>query len=115
MCLKAGAKRLAQSHLTEAVQLFSELDEGHEADFITVLLKLGQHYVKQHQVHYGKACYEWALLLAINANLFDCKYVSHTQIDVLVFAGVFFLGLLFINLIGLSLISRPAYCNQAPL
>ncbi|XP_036968163.1 SH3 domain and tetratricopeptide repeat-containing protein 1 isoform X2 [Acanthopagrus latus] len=73
LCLKAGAKGLAESHLTEAVQLFSELDEGHEADFITVLLKLGQHYVKQHQLHYGKACYEWALLLAINSNLFDCQ------------------------------------------
>ncbi|XP_073331059.1 SH3 domain and tetratricopeptide repeat-containing protein 1 isoform X2 [Pagrus major] len=77
LCLKAGAKGLAQSHLTEAVQLFSELDEeGHEANFITVLLKLGQHYVKQHQLHYGKACYEWALLLAINANLLDCQLTA---------------------------------------
>ncbi|KAM9425754.1 SH3 domain and tetratricopeptide repeat-containing protein 1 [Pholidichthys leucotaenia] len=74
LCLKAGAKGLAQRHLTEAVQLFSELrEEGHEASFITVLLELGQHYVKQQQLDYGKGCYEWALLLAIRANLLDCQ------------------------------------------
>ncbi|XP_037614448.1 SH3 domain and tetratricopeptide repeat-containing protein 1 [Sebastes umbrosus] len=74
LCLKAGAKGLAQRHLTEAVQLFSELDEeGHEANFITVLLELGQHYVKQNQLDFGKGCYEWALLLAINAKLLDCQ------------------------------------------
>ncbi|GLD66657.1 SH3 domain and tetratricopeptide repeat-containing protein 1-like protein, partial [Lates japonicus] len=77
LCLKAGAKGLAQRHLTEAVQLFSELDEeGHEANFITVLLKLGQHYVKQQQLYYGKGCYEWALLLGINANLLDCQLTA---------------------------------------
>ncbi|XP_049424759.1 SH3 domain and tetratricopeptide repeat-containing protein 1 [Epinephelus fuscoguttatus] len=77
LCLKAGAKGLAQRHLTEAVQLFSELDEeGHEANFITVLLELGQHYVKQHQLDYGKGCYEWALLLAISANLLDCQLTA---------------------------------------
>lgn len=71
--LNVGAKGLAQRHLTEAVQLFSELDKGHEANFIIVLLELGQHYLKQQQIYYGKGCYEWALLLAINANLLDCK------------------------------------------
>ncbi|XP_075943245.1 SH3 domain and tetratricopeptide repeat-containing protein 1 [Anarhichas minor] len=77
LCLKAGAKGLAQRHLTEAVQLFSELDEeGHEANFITVLLELGQHYVKQHQLDFGKGCYEWAMLLAINANLLDCQLTA---------------------------------------
>ncbi|XP_040887055.1 SH3 domain and tetratricopeptide repeat-containing protein 1 isoform X2 [Toxotes jaculatrix] len=77
LCLKAGAKGLAQRHLTEAVQLFSELDEeGHEANFITVLLELGQHYLKQQQLHYGKGCYEWALLLAINADLLDCQLTA---------------------------------------
>ncbi|XP_029310927.1 SH3 domain and tetratricopeptide repeat-containing protein 1 [Cottoperca gobio] len=77
LCLKAGAKGLAHRHLTEAVQLFSELDEeGHEANFITVLLELGQHYVKQHQMDFGKGCYEWALLLAINANLIDSQLTA---------------------------------------
>lgn len=99
LCLKAGAKGLAQRHLTEAVQLFSELDEeGHEADFITVLLELGQHYVKQHQLDNGKGCYEWALLLAMNANLLDCKYVSHIVTIILFYvvcAKVIFLLFLF--------------------
>ncbi|XP_067435120.1 SH3 domain and tetratricopeptide repeat-containing protein 1 [Thunnus thynnus] len=77
LCLKAGAKELAQRHLTEAVQLFSELDEeGHEVNFITVLLELGQHYVKQQQLDYGKGCYEWALLLAINANVLECQLTA---------------------------------------
>uniref|UniRef100_A0A8D3E2X6 SH3 domain-containing protein n=1 Tax=Scophthalmus maximus TaxID=52904 RepID=A0A8D3E2X6_SCOMX len=74
--LNVGAKGLAQRHLTEAVQLFSELDKGHEANFIIVLLELGQHYLKQQQIYYGKGCYEWALLLAINANLLDCQLTA---------------------------------------
>ncbi|XP_069015148.1 SH3 domain and tetratricopeptide repeat-containing protein 1 [Embiotoca jacksoni] len=74
LCLKAGAKRLAQKHLIEAVQLFSEVsEEGHETNFIAVLLELGQHYVKQQQLDFGKGCHEWALLLAINSNLLDCQ------------------------------------------
>lgn len=79
LCLKAGAKGLAQRHLAEAVQLFSELgEEGHEENFITVLLELGQYYIiQQKQIDHGKGCYEWALLLSIHANLLDCK--SHTN------------------------------------
>ncbi|KAG7231566.1 hypothetical protein INR49_011554 [Caranx melampygus] len=50
LCLKAGAKSLAMRHLTEAVQLFSELDgDGHQANFIAVLLQLGRLYIKQQQ------------------------------------------------------------------
>lgn len=77
LCLKAGAKELAHRHLIESVQVFSELyEEGHEANFIAVLLELGQHYLKQQLLHYGKGCYEWALLLAVNANLLECKYFT---------------------------------------
>ncbi|XP_017282488.1 SH3 domain and tetratricopeptide repeat-containing protein 1 [Kryptolebias marmoratus] len=72
LCLKAGAKGLAQRYLVRAVQLFSELKEGgHEEEFASVLLELGLHYVKQELLDYGKGCYEWALLLAIKANLLD--------------------------------------------
>ncbi|XP_072315006.1 SH3 domain and tetratricopeptide repeat-containing protein 1 [Eucyclogobius newberryi] len=81
LCLKAGATALAQTHLTEAVQIFSELDtKGHEESFITVLLELGKLYVKQGQVHYGKGCYEWALLLSISANLLDCELGAASQL-----------------------------------
>lgn len=79
LCLKAGAQGLAIRHLNKAVELFSELSEGgHEANFIAVLLELGQLYVKHRQLDHGKGCYEWALLLAISANLLECKCVSHT-------------------------------------
>lgn len=78
--LKAGAKGLARRKLTEALQLFSELsEENHEANFITVLLELGQHYVEQRQLEYGKGCYEWALLLAMKAKLADCKHLTATS------------------------------------
>ncbi|XP_060887050.1 SH3 domain and tetratricopeptide repeat-containing protein 1 [Labrus mixtus] len=81
LSLKGGAKRLAQSHLVEAVQLFSELDdEGHEENFISVLLELGQLYVRQQQMDYGKGCYEWALLLAIKANLLACQLTATTHL-----------------------------------
>ncbi|XP_054590249.2 SH3 domain and tetratricopeptide repeat-containing protein 1 isoform X2 [Nothobranchius furzeri] len=74
LCLKAGAKGLAQSYLVKAVQLFSELKgESHEEMFISVLLKLGLHFVEQGNLDYGKGCYEWALLLAMRANLLDCQ------------------------------------------
>ncbi|XP_028995835.1 SH3 domain and tetratricopeptide repeat-containing protein 1 isoform X2 [Betta splendens] len=77
LCLKAGARELARRHLTEAVRLFSELDgEAHAANFIAVLLELGQLYLKQRQMHHGKGCYEWALLLAVNANLLDCQLAA---------------------------------------
>ncbi|XP_034020125.1 SH3 domain and tetratricopeptide repeat-containing protein 1 isoform X2 [Thalassophryne amazonica] len=77
LCLKAGAKGLAERCLNEAVHLFSELDDaGHEENFIMVLLELGQHYVKQHQLNFGKACYEWALLLAISADLLDYQLTA---------------------------------------
>uniref|UniRef100_A0A3Q3G6E1 SH3 domain and tetratricopeptide repeats 1 n=1 Tax=Labrus bergylta TaxID=56723 RepID=A0A3Q3G6E1_9LABR len=81
LSLRGGAKRLAQSHLVEAVQLFSELDdEGHEENFISVLLELGQLYVRQQQMDYGKGCYEWALLLAIKANLLACQLTATTHL-----------------------------------
>ncbi|XP_074555213.1 SH3 domain and tetratricopeptide repeat-containing protein 1 [Halichoeres trimaculatus] len=80
LSLKAGVKSVAQRHLTEAVQLFSELYEGHEENFISVLLQLGQLCVTQQLVHYGKGCYEWALLLAIKANLLACQLTATTHL-----------------------------------
>ncbi|XP_068164501.1 SH3 domain and tetratricopeptide repeat-containing protein 1 [Antennarius striatus] len=77
LCQKAGAHGLAQRHLTEAVLLFSALeDEGHEENFITVLLELGQQHVKQQQLDSGKGCYEWALLLSVHNNLLYCQLAA---------------------------------------
>lgn len=81
LCLKAGASRLAQNHLTEAVQIFSGLDQGvHEENFITVLLELGTLHLKQGQMHCGKGCYEWALLLGISGSLLDCELRAASQL-----------------------------------
>uniref|UniRef100_A0A4W5N779 SH3 domain and tetratricopeptide repeats 1 n=1 Tax=Hucho hucho TaxID=62062 RepID=A0A4W5N779_9TELE len=74
LCLKAGAKGLAERHLTEAVELFSELHgEEHEVNFITVLLELGQHCVNQRLLERGKIYFEWALLIAIKSNHLDSQ------------------------------------------
>lgn len=74
LSLKAGAKGLAERHLTEAVELFSELGgEEHEVNFITVLLELGQHCVNQRFLERGKIYFEWALLMAIKSNHLDSQ------------------------------------------
>lgn len=76
LCLKAGAQQLAQRQLTQAVKLFSQLDpDPHRENFIVVLLRLGQSYVQQQQLDYGRGCYEWALLLSISAGLLECTYL----------------------------------------
>uniref|UniRef100_A0A8C7CRP5 SH3 domain and tetratricopeptide repeats 1 n=1 Tax=Oncorhynchus kisutch TaxID=8019 RepID=A0A8C7CRP5_ONCKI len=65
---------LAERHLTEAVELFSELGgEEHEVNFITVLLELGQHCVNQRFLERGKIYFEWALLMAIKSNHLDSQ------------------------------------------
>lgn len=73
LCLKAGARRLAQGLLTQAVRCFSQLDR-HRENFIAVLLQLGRSYVQQRQLDYGRGCYEWALLLAIGGGLLEGTY-----------------------------------------
>uniref|UniRef100_A0A8C7F2I5 SH3 domain and tetratricopeptide repeats 1 n=1 Tax=Oncorhynchus kisutch TaxID=8019 RepID=A0A8C7F2I5_ONCKI len=71
---KIKFKGLAERHLTEAVELFSELGgEEHEVNFITVLLELGQHCVNQRFLERGKIYFEWALLMAIKSNHLDSQ------------------------------------------
>uniref|UniRef100_A0A8C4ZCA8 SH3 domain and tetratricopeptide repeats 1 n=1 Tax=Gadus morhua TaxID=8049 RepID=A0A8C4ZCA8_GADMO len=72
LCLKAGAKTLAERHLTRALELFSGLEqEGPGLQLVHVLLELGRHYLEQGRLRYGQGCLEWALLLAIKAGLAD--------------------------------------------
>uniref|UniRef100_A0A8K9XWB9 SH3 domain-containing protein n=1 Tax=Oncorhynchus mykiss TaxID=8022 RepID=A0A8K9XWB9_ONCMY len=74
LCLKAGAKRLAEQHLTEAVEMLSVLEgQEHEVNFTTVLLELGQYCVNQRHLDRGKIYYEWALLMAIKSNHSDSQ------------------------------------------
>ncbi|XP_053528319.1 SH3 domain and tetratricopeptide repeat-containing protein 1 isoform X1 [Artibeus jamaicensis] len=66
LCLQAGASRLAQHYLQEAVWLFSRLP-GRECgrDFTQVLLQLGQLHIHQALTQQGKCYYEWAFLVAV--------------------------------------------------
>lgn len=90
LCLKAGATRLAQRWLSQAVELFSQLDgHAHLEDFVEVLLSLGRSYAQQgrsyvqhgrsyeqqqQQLLYGTGCYEWALLLSMGGGLLERTY-----------------------------------------
>ncbi|XP_055101778.1 SH3 domain and tetratricopeptide repeat-containing protein 1 isoform X2 [Symphalangus syndactylus] len=66
LCLHAGASRLAQHYLLEAVRLFSRLPRGEcGRDFTHVLLQLGHLCTRQGPAQQGKGYYEWALLVAV--------------------------------------------------
>ncbi|KAK1797129.1 hypothetical protein P4O66_008516 [Electrophorus voltai] len=66
LCLRVKAKRTAEEYLSQAVQLFSGLeDRGPELCFVAVLLELGKFYVSQGSCERGKICFEWALLIAM--------------------------------------------------
>ncbi|KAL4836157.1 hypothetical protein H8958_013552 [Nasalis larvatus] len=66
LCLHAGASRLAQHYLLEAVRLFSRLpclECGR--DFTHVLLQLDHPCTRQGPAQQCKGYYEWALLVAV--------------------------------------------------
>nr|XP_037839054.1 SH3 domain and tetratricopeptide repeat-containing protein 1 isoform X2 [Chlorocebus sabaeus] len=66
LCLHAGASRLAQHYLLEAVRLFSRLPcRECGRDFTHVLLQLGHLCTRQGPAQQGKGYYEWALLVAV--------------------------------------------------
>ncbi|XP_026859602.2 SH3 domain and tetratricopeptide repeat-containing protein 1 isoform X2 [Electrophorus electricus] len=66
LCLRVKAKRTAEEYLSQAVQLFSGLeDRGPELCFVAVLLELGKFYISQGSCERGKICFEWALLIAM--------------------------------------------------
>ncbi|XP_011857582.1 PREDICTED: SH3 domain and tetratricopeptide repeat-containing protein 1 [Mandrillus leucophaeus] len=66
LCLHAGASRLAQHYLLEAVRLFSRLPcRECGRDFTHVLLQLGHLCTRQGSAQQGKGYYEWALLVAM--------------------------------------------------
>ncbi|XP_036902344.1 SH3 domain and tetratricopeptide repeat-containing protein 1 isoform X2 [Sturnira hondurensis] len=69
LCLQAGASRLAQHYLQEAVWLFSRLP-GRECgrDFTQVLLQLGQLHTRQALTQQGRCYYEWAFLVAVETD-----------------------------------------------
>ncbi|XP_054437880.1 SH3 domain and tetratricopeptide repeat-containing protein 1 isoform X2 [Pteronotus mesoamericanus] len=69
LCLRAGARGLAQHYLLEAVQLFSRLPSGEcGRDFTQVLLQLGCLYTCRALARQGKCYYEWAFLVAVETD-----------------------------------------------
>ncbi|KAJ8262310.1 hypothetical protein GJAV_G00165020 [Gymnothorax javanicus] len=74
LCLQAKARGLGERSLVQAVEFFTELtDDGHEVNFVAVLLELGRFYVQQGLLERGKIYYEWALLIAIMSNHAECQ------------------------------------------
>lgn len=87
LSLQVSAKRVAEEQLTQAVELFSELEEeDHELNFVVVLLELGKFYVSQGFCEKGKVCYEWALLISIFYDNPESKY--HSSLLALLFISV---------------------------
>lgn len=73
--LQANVKRVAEEQLTQAIELFCELeDEDHELNFVVVLLALGKLYVSQGFCEKGKVYYEWALMTSILYDNSESKY-----------------------------------------
>ncbi|KAM8802756.1 LOW QUALITY PROTEIN: SH3 domain and tetratricopeptide repeat-containing protein 1 [Rhynchonycteris naso] len=69
LCLQAGACRLAQHYLLEAVRLFSQLPSAEcGRDFSRVLLQLGHLYTGRALAQQGKCYYEWAFLVAVETD-----------------------------------------------
>ncbi|XP_068132702.1 SH3 domain and tetratricopeptide repeat-containing protein 1-like isoform X1 [Hyperolius riggenbachi] len=69
LCLHLKARTLAEHFLVKSVSVYSSVPHtDNRADFMNVLLILGHHYISIDQREMGKLYYEWALLLAIEAN-----------------------------------------------
>ncbi|KAM5191447.1 SH3 domain and tetratricopeptide repeat-containing protein 1 [Mantella aurantiaca] len=69
LCLHLKAKIVAEYFLVKSVSIFSSvLLVNNRADFIHVLLVLGHYYISGDQKETGRLYYEWALLVAIEAD-----------------------------------------------
>ncbi|XP_033048027.1 SH3 domain and tetratricopeptide repeat-containing protein 1-like [Trachypithecus francoisi] len=78
LCLHAGASRLAQHYLLEAVHLFSRLpclECGR--DFTHVLLQLGHLCTRQGPAQQCKGYYKWALLVAVEMDHMETLRTCH--------------------------------------
>ncbi|XP_060134248.1 SH3 domain and tetratricopeptide repeat-containing protein 1 [Zootoca vivipara] len=69
LCLHSAARSLGEHFLIKAVTLFSELPSVEcGRDFIDILLRLGCYYANGIYKDKGRCCYEWAFLVAMEAN-----------------------------------------------
>ncbi|GCC24734.1 hypothetical protein chiPu_0003136 [Chiloscyllium punctatum] len=80
LCLWLKAYRISEQFLLKSIHNFCELTNvASEANFFQVLIILGQCYIEQELKENGKLCYEWALLIALKANLIE-NQVRATQL-----------------------------------
>ncbi|XP_030782201.1 SH3 domain and tetratricopeptide repeat-containing protein 1-like, partial [Rhinopithecus roxellana] len=78
LCLHAGASRLAQHYLLEAMRLFSRLPCGEcGRDFTHVLLQLGHLCTRQGPAQQCKGYCEWALLVAVEMDHVETLRTCH--------------------------------------
>uniref|UniRef100_A0A670JCB6 SH3 domain and tetratricopeptide repeats 1 n=1 Tax=Podarcis muralis TaxID=64176 RepID=A0A670JCB6_PODMU len=69
LCLHSAARSLGEHFLIKAVTLFSELPSVEcGRDFIYILLRLGCYYASGFYKDKGRCCFEWAFLVAMEAN-----------------------------------------------
>ncbi|XP_069488126.1 SH3 domain and tetratricopeptide repeat-containing protein 1 [Ambystoma mexicanum] len=72
LCLHAQAYSLAGNYLLKSATLFCELQcKGFNSDFIQVLLLLGHYYINGSCKDKGRLYYEWAFLVAMEANNYE--------------------------------------------
>ncbi|XP_014644400.1 PREDICTED: SH3 domain and tetratricopeptide repeat-containing protein 1 [Ceratotherium simum simum] len=77
LCLRAGARGLAQHYLLEAVKLFSQLPCGEcGRDFSRVLLRLGHLCTLGALARQGKCYYEWAFLVAMETDHLESQLLA---------------------------------------
>ncbi|XP_067847445.1 SH3 domain and tetratricopeptide repeat-containing protein 1 isoform X3 [Heptranchias perlo] len=78
--LWSKAYSLPEQFLLKSIHLFSELQNvASDENFIQVLIILGQYYIDQELKENGIFYYEWALLIALKANLIESQ-VRATQL-----------------------------------
>ncbi|XP_048384851.1 SH3 domain and tetratricopeptide repeat-containing protein 1 isoform X3 [Stegostoma tigrinum] len=72
LCLWSKAYRISEQFLLKSIHIFSELTNvASEENFFQVLITLGQYYIEEELKENGIFCYEWALLIALKANLIE--------------------------------------------
>ncbi|XP_078398159.1 SH3 domain and tetratricopeptide repeat-containing protein 1 isoform X2 [Cetorhinus maximus] len=80
LCLWAKAHGLSEQFILKSIHIFSELQNvASDESFIQVLIMLGDYYIEQELKENGIFCYEWALLIALKANLIESQ-VRATQL-----------------------------------
>ncbi|XP_048455739.1 SH3 domain and tetratricopeptide repeat-containing protein 1 isoform X2 [Rhincodon typus] len=80
LCLWSKAYQISEQFLLKSIHIFSELTNvASEENFFQVLITLGQYYIEEELKESGMFCYEWALLIALKANLIE-RQVRATQL-----------------------------------